>query len=468
MVAISVATKSTQPIHYKPIKMMFNMSAKAITLMLAAGVATTTAGSNLRQGERRASIFHHGSSNKAAETTTSSNLRAPAPAEQPAAAVESSANLEPSLTLSKPIYTEDESITVNFSVGSPYHAYYSSPSAPSKRVDTNYPQWSIGLFMRDADPQGGTLAPIVSINICGALGKDCDANNRDYASYQELSVTFGSEFLDVMQGTWPLEVSRYGTGFDAYVLDGRGAAAIGPLEFYISQDEEEVDTAHSYRKNGGAVYKPSVSNNEESSEQPAAPAHKSTNPLLKYHKGTKKSTERTHATVAKAKAAAQNSKIINANGLEMSSNAIPSSPSIHKVASTPEETSTKTEGSLTSNKSEYEDDESVSINFSFTPTSEEVDLSNYKIGIFMRMAHPQGGSLDPVVSLPLCSSTTAASCDGTGSVTFGSETMDQMTGSQWPMDLYEWGTGFDAYVLDESGDDVLGPVKFNILMNDTY
>lgn len=467
---------------------MLNVSAKAITLLLAAGaVATTAAGSNLRQGEgRRASLFHSSSSNNNNDmatktTTTSSNLRAPAQesVEATTSTVEvesadadnaAAANTpaEPSLNLPKPIYTEDEPITVNFSVGSPSHSYYSSILAPSKHVDTNYPQWSIGLFMRDADPQGGTLSPIVSINICGALGDKCDANDRDFASYQELSVTFGSDsdHMNVMEGSWPLEVSRYGTGFDAYVLDGRGAAAIGPLEFYIRQDEEEdVDSMHSYSKNGGAVYKTSSVSTEEEPAAAVAVAPKK-NPLQKYNKGTKKSTKRTHAPIAKASAVVQNSKIINANGLEMSSNAVPSDPSIHNVASSSSLESTKAEGSLTSNKAKYEDDESVSINFSFTPANEEVDLSTYKIGIYMRMAHPQGGALDPVVSLPLCSSST--SCDGTGSVTFSSETMEQMTGSQWPMDLYEWGTGFDAYILDESGDDIMGPVKFNVMMNDSY
>ena len=46
-------------------------------------------------------------------------------------------------------------------------------------------------------------------------------------------VTFGNEWRDAMVGTWPIEVKDHGTGYDAWVLDGRGRAAIGPAEFGI-------------------------------------------------------------------------------------------------------------------------------------------------------------------------------------------------------------------------------------------
>ena len=99
----------------------------------------------------------------------------------------------------------------------------------------------------------------------------------------------------------------------------------------------------------------------------------------------------------------------------------------------------------------------------------------------MRMANVQDGSLEPVVSIPLCSNDGSSSaCTTTindlteGSITFSTEmNMDpehkgNTVSSEWPIDLYQWGTGFDAYILDERGSDVLGPVKFNIMTNDTY
>ena len=52
------------------------------------------------------------------------------------------------------------------------------------------------------------------------------------------TVTFGNEWRDAMVGTWPIEVKDHGTGYDAWVLDGRGRAAIGPAEFGIRRRDE--------------------------------------------------------------------------------------------------------------------------------------------------------------------------------------------------------------------------------------
>ncbi|KAL7528393.1 hypothetical protein ACHAXR_002425 [Thalassiosira sp. AJA248-18] len=462
--------------------MIFNLSAKSVAFLLAVGVASTT-GSNLRQRERRTALFHSHEQQQQQQqvsktANTSNNLRSSSSSDNEVEEPTPATLIEPSITMNKSTYTESESITVTFSVGSPTHPYFTSSQAPSLNIDRDYPKWSIGLFMRDADPQGGTLAPIVGINVCGALGDDCNEYDRNFRSYNEVTVTFGSQYLEVMQGAWPLEVNNYGTGFDAYVLDGKGAAAIGPLEFMIHSEDDDED---SYSNSGKAQYKPSSSSSQSSTSSSSvvkASSSISSHPLAKFNKGTKKATERQHASVSKATLGlAQNSKIIHANGLEMSSSAIPSEDSIHKVAAAAEQQQQQvSQGTITSNKEKYDDDESVSIDFSLSSNQGQDDLSNYKIGIFMRMAHPQGGALDPVVSLPLCSTNEGSSSSNcisnndltSGSVTFSSSSMDQMMGSSWPLDLYQWGTGFDAYILDERGDDVVGPVKFNIMMNDTY
>lgn len=455
--------------------MIFNLSAKSLTLLLAVGITSTT-GSNLRS--RRATLF--GSGHDAAPNARN-NLRASSASEDDAAeeepATATMAMVSPSIDTEKRTYLEDEPITLTFSAGDPSHPYYSSGDAPSQSVDHNYPKWSIGLFMRDADPQGGTLAPIVSINICGAKGDDCNVNDRDFASYTDQTVTFGSEYSELMEGRWPVEVNQYGTGYDAYVLDGHGAAAIGPLEFSIQNEYDEVvDTTHGHNS-----YRPKSSASSTVAAKPL-PLSASTNPPKRFSKGTERVTERQHASVSMAIETHQaNSKIISGNGLEMSSAAVPSDPSIHNVAATEQRAMApyESEASITSNKDEYEYDDSVSINFSIPNSPEE--LSNYKIGIFMRMANVQDGSLEPVVSIPLCSNDGSSSaCTTTindlteGSITFSTEmNMDpEHTGntvsSEWPIDLYQWGTGFDAYILDERGSDVLGPVKFNIMTNDTY
>merc|ERR1712157_450724 len=123
-----------------------------------------------------------------------------------------------------------------------------------------------------------------------------------------------------------------------------------------------------------------------------------------------------------------------------------------------------TQGTISSDEEVYEDDEEVALTVSVN--SKTSDYSGWRVGIFMRMANPQGGALPPIVSLPLCPESGCV-LDSKGSVNapivFG---MNTLTMTQWPMDLYTYGTGFDAYVLDERGDDVLGPAKFNIQMPD--
>mmetsp|Transcript_31315 Transcript_31315/g.58066 ORF Transcript_31315/g.58066 Transcript_31315/m.58066 type:complete len:399 (-) Transcript_31315:235-1431(-) len=394
------------------------MSAKSLTLLLAAIVASTTTASNLR--ERRAALAEE-------------------------------SMVKPSIILDKSTYAESESITATFSVGSPSHPYYSSREAPSINLDYNYPQWSIGLFMRDADPQGGTLNPIVSVNFCGALGEECDANDRSFASYNDMSVTFGSEYSHLMEGRWPLEISSYGTGFDAYVLDGKGAAAIGPMEFYIQSENDE----------------------DAGAERARYPASKSSSSVKKsVVVDEKKVSQHQHNPVAAratANAAKASVEIVNANEPDE----VPSEPSVQRAVQDTTETHVSSVSTLTSDKEEYEYDDPVTIDFSI-PESEDVTF--YKIGIFMRMAHPQGGALPPIRYLPLCPhgghECTVANGFITGSVTFDHDPsmmpyegpiLGALDGeAQWPLDFYKYGTGYDVYVLDGSGDDVVGPIQYNL------
>jgi len=455
--------------------MILNMSAKSLVLLLAVTVAMTTTAFNLRHN--RSSVSQHGGdgeNNKkedSSSTSTKQYVRNPGSGdeeESPSAVGEVTATtaaaattVKPSIVLDKSIYAESESITATFSVGSPSHSYYSSSEAPSLNLDYNYPQWSIGLFMRDADPQGGTLSPIVSVNFCGALGKECDANDRSFASYNDMSVTFSSEYSDLMEGRWPLEMSSYGTGFDAYVLDGKGAAAIGPLGFNIQSEDDEDANVDTKR----AQHRPAISGS--SSGVNKSSSNVAAHPLLQFRKGNNKASGRHHASISKATAIA-NVKIVRANALVSVEAAIEDTED--------DSTTRPSKGNITSNKEEYESADSVSINFSLSAPKDGV--SNYRIGIFMRMTHPQGGALDPIISLPLCSNEGSSSSNcitsddiTTGLVMFSEETIKHMMpndSAHWPIDFNQWGTGFDAYILDGGGDGVVGPVKFNVMMNDTY
>lgn len=451
--------------------MIINASAKAIALLFTlSGIATTsTAERNLRRQSqlkpkartapkssntdtlrRTSTLFNHDdprtSATKLAEPSITMAV------EETIVTIN-----EPKMALSKPTYVESESITVTFSVGSPAHPYWTSSAAPSLNLDYNYQQWSVGLFMRDADPQGGTLSPIVSIDICSVT--DCDANGRNYAKYNDLSVTFSNEHLDMMNGVWPLQIGSYGTGFDAYVLE-KGAAAIGPLEFSI-RDEEDTD---------GEVSTVNLASKYKYDE--STTVNKKSSTIVSGVLSKKQQIK----NALKNKAVEANNKIEYGNGLEMLSSSIPESTNVdwsdvsdeawNDSGEEDEEKEVATsvtslvKNSLTSNKEKYEENEAVTINFALNSNA---DLSKYKIGFFMRMAHPVG--LEPIMSLPLLDHEHSTTSSSNG-VTSGSVTFDSSAGSCWPIDLYEWGTGFDAYILDDNGKDVVGPVKFSIIMEE--
>jgi len=354
----------------------------------------------------------------------------------------------PFISLDKTIFEEGEPITVRAYVGASTDPFYST--VPT-HLDFDFRDWSIGLFMRDADPQGGTLSPIVSIS-CSVV--DCDVNS----SYPDFNgVTFGRSDLMEMQGRWPLEVADFGTGFDAWVLDGHGAAAIGPFEFYVRDDYSEtvdVNLEQTRHKTTSTV---------EKTESKKPMAHDS-HPLAKYRKGTMHSgTQVTHST--------SNSKLVKASGLQSSgletSQAIDSSEPVITIQNEGE--GRYTAGTISSNKEVYEDDETIAFAVSVNSTSS--NYTGWRIGIFMRMANPQGGALPPIVSLPICPESGCVT-DSEGSINtlivFGMDTQmnTKNSESQWPIDLYSYGTGFDAYILDEQGNEALGPAKFNIMMPD--
>lgn len=386
--------------------------------------------------------------------------------------VAAAAAAEPSITTDKTTYAQGEPITVTFSVGSSSHPYFKSAEAPSRHVDRNYPEWKVGLFMRDADPQGGRLDPIVSIKVCQGLKNGCADADRSYVSYGQLTVTFGGEEFST-QGRWPLEVNRYGTGFDAYLLDGQGAGAVGPLEFYVQKNvNEDVDTMHKHGKGGPAVYRLPQSTEEidpEKSAEAMAP-RKKRNPLMKYQKGTARATERQHAAMSRpsgvgAEVGKANAWMAGTNGLEVvNANLLPESKGDDSADIGP------SPGSLVLQKQEFETGEDISIAFTI-PTSAlggGKDLSSYRVGIFKQNRRP--GSNPPVVSLPMCPEGKCGSANGfvTGTVAFAEGSDGGGEGWTWPISAQEWGTEFDAYALDGEGKGVSGPVKFRIMKNDTY
>lgn len=78
------------------------------------------------------------------------------------------------------------------------------------------------------------------------------------------------------------------------------------------------------------------------------------------------------------------------------------------------------------------------------------DITLYSICVFMKMSHPQGGTLDAILKEPLCHPDKATcSPEEISSGIIEVPTAD--------LDLLAFGTGFDIWICDGSGDGVAGP-----------
>lgn len=121
-----------------------------------------------------------------------------------------------------------------------------------------------------------------------------------------------------------------------------------------------------------------------------------------------------------------------------------------------------TTSSLVTTKTEYDEGASLEVHFSLgtdlLTANEPDDIANWRVGIYMRHADPQNGSLPPIVSLPLCGY--ATSCTS-GDVVFDADAMLEEVGD-WPIDTNQYGTGFDTHILDEFGSSVVKGSEFNV------
>lgn len=268
-----------------------------------------------------------------------------------------------------------------------------------------------------------------------------------------------------MEGMWPLYEGQWGNGFDAYVLDGKGAAAIGPLPFEIKADGVVASAPASFKPNVGEM--PSVSSSSSSSV-PATKSETHTHGLLTHNHAFMKPSSSHHSS-----AVAYNFKITSASGLNgASSSAAMTGGGMGGGTSAGNQRAKS--ALLTSDKPEYTEDDAVILIYSmetaFLDKYKNDDMSKWSVGIFMRMADPQGGALAPIVSTPLCDKKV---CEE-GSVEFSYDKLDttnpdgSMKVVSWPLDLYEYGTGYDVYILDEDGEALVGPAKFNMLMDESY
>jgi hypothetical protein len=118
---------------------------------------------------------------------------------------------------------------------------------------TNVHDWKLGIYMRMANPQRGSLEPIVALpagieySIGGSNnnGNNNNNNNKQGDDGYKGTVTFSSASVSAYgtgrSPTWPTSLSDYGTGYDIWLLDENGVEVYGPTTFYVQQTQEQLD-----------------------------------------------------------------------------------------------------------------------------------------------------------------------------------------------------------------------------------
>ena len=381
---------------------------------------------------------------KAAKEVAAGNAPPDFPAAQPLL-VEDAIQIAPSLSsnmmytktsgivLGKSSYTTSESVTVDFTV-SPQH-YVNSEVKPNPSKSD---EWSIGLYMHMADPQGGALPPIVS------LKPEFEGRGSTKGS-----VTFSRNAVPSMGGTdpsWPLDTLAYGTGFDVWLLDEKGAAIIGPEWFTLETPPEEEYSSfmessqsklHPLAEHGHAESKQNFSSEDVAADVSSF--------VLSTDKAayTSYETIRVSYTIGQqadafgepSESAANEDSLILFNAPPIEDEIVPADNEFISQDST-----MKLQGFDASF-------ESTDANFDADFAPQAANLSgepSYTIGVYMKMARPQGGKLEPIIS----KSVTAKS----GTVQFDASSLDTLS----------YGTGFDLWIVDEDGSEVYGPVYFSI------
>lgn len=90
------------------------------------------------------------------------------------------------------------------------------------------------------------------------------------------------------------------------------------------------------------------------------------------------------------------------------------------------------------------------------PTIDGTDMSLFTMGVYMRMAHPQGGKLDPILTIPFCEDD---ACGGKTTEELGSGEFNFSTND---LNVEKNGGGYDAWILNGLGVGVAGPYTFYV------
>jgi hypothetical protein len=436
---------------------------------------------------------------------------------------------------------------------------------------SNVDQWRIGIYQRMARPQGGALPPIAKVvpvivdlgaapspaaaparalragrelqgqsrtPVAGPKKNDTDASGGAYVMLAEMppadapppSLNYMGSATITGAMTSNLKPKDYGTGFDIYLLDEKGAEIIGPATFFLvmtkaMNDAVEAETARvpnnklaklDDRKNRAKASKEDKSGgggggyDNDADEDPETAGLGSgtdgsmvvaTTPKLAdyalntteevYDRGVtstvvvnydlgpglgvrrrmqnsgngNKATTTTKATVAgtttttKATVAGTTTTKAAVAGTTTTKATVAGTTTTKATVAGTTTTKAAVAGTTTTKATvaggpppaPVPPPQPDAIELIVDPT----DVKLFKMGVYMRMAHPQDGALAPIFSMPLCPSvpcTKTADQLSKGTFSFG---MDKL-------DIPKNGYGYDVWVLNGAGAGVAGPKTFYI------
>lgn len=399
-------------------------------------------------------------------------------------------------------------------------------------------EYTLGVFMRMADPQDGALEPIASVPANIVLVNDDDAPPRkllrklqdgeeppaedDPEREPEMptdnpepptlnykgSATFATDAKT-------LDINEYGTGFDVFLLDESGGAVVGPATFYMKKTDAMMESEADAKKK-----KPS----------------KSGHGLSKYNHAAKTKGKGYGANANGGRANGGRGKVVqggrpNAKGMGLGSgsnggmiigtgvksladyrletdmeyyveddtvvvtyNLDPeegrrflqrnggrgngngngkdkgnngggisiSDPATTTAATTtaavttgaPDTTTTTTSTTIVTTTEAPPPDMESRGGLEGQPSVDPDDVTLFTVGIYMRMAHPQGGALPPLYSVPFCAD--PENC--------GKSVEELQSGEvSFPageVDIHKNGHGFDVWILNGRGEGIAGPKTF--------
>ena len=344
--------------------------------------------------------------------------------------------------------------------------------------------YKIGMFPFMGRPNCDGNPAIVEVPVTIADGGTADANATDFE---------GTFSIDTS-----IALSKEGTGFDLYLMDEDGCNEIlGPLAVTITLTPEEqkaedeaaelksksANTPRAKAEKGkAATVKKTTYKKKKKEVDPEKITVKSKEALSTedYELATDKVEYEvdedivvSYSIVAAPTATAEGRRLKKKNKDQPESEPITDEPEDEPVDEPVDEpmeeqvdepVSDQPEPELQPDPVVSEDDEDeegeqqpdllpTDLAIEEATVSDPTDITKFKLGVFMKMANPQHGKLLALHEVPLCTS---------GSCTAEEISAGTITISAADMDTSRYGSGYDIWILDDSGDGIAGPVFFAI------